>query len=75
MVVYKDLLLFYHAVLQVLTKKSVALAMMSEQLNERVPPVVEDFLHHSDQLRQHISNATSEVVKNIEKYFIEAMSK
>ncbi|KFA71991.1 hypothetical protein S40288_08082 [Stachybotrys chartarum IBT 40288] len=72
-VVYKDLLLFYHAVLQVLTKKSVALAMMSEQLNERVPPVVEDFLHHSDQLRQHISNATSEVVKNIEKYFIDAM--
>ncbi|KAG9255094.1 wd-repeat protein [Emericellopsis atlantica] len=69
--VYKDLLLFYHEVIQVLAKKSTALAWMSEQLNARIPPVVEDFLRHSDQLRQHIDNATAAIIRNIEEWVVE----
>ena len=72
--VYKDLLLFYHEVTQVLARKSTALAWMSEQLNVRIPPVVEDFLRHADQLRQHIDNATAAIIRNIEEWVVEETS-
>ncbi|OAQ96024.1 hypothetical protein LLEC1_03761 [Akanthomyces lecanii] len=70
--VYKDLLLFYYAVVHVLTKKSVALAWISEQFNERIPPVVQDFLKHTSLLYQHIDNATTKVIKSIESLLIDA---
>ncbi|TQV91103.1 wd-repeat protein [Cordyceps javanica] len=64
--VYKDLFLFYYAVFHVLTKKYVSLAWISEQFNERIPPVVQDFLKHASLLHQHINNATTKVIKSIE---------
>ncbi len=74
MLVYKDLLVFYHAVAQVLSRKSTALALISEQLNERIPPVLKEFLRHAGQLYLHISHATSEIVKSIESLLIDSKS-
>ena len=73
--VYKDLLAFYHVVIQVLERKSTALAYVSEQFNERIPPVIDEFFQHAEQLRIHISNATSQIVKSIESLLIDAKSK
>lgn len=72
--VYKDLLSFYLAVVHLLDQ-SVLTAMISEQFNQRLPPIVEDFLRHSHSLQTHISNATAEIVKSIEHLLIDAMSK
>ena len=72
--VYKDLLLFYYAVVHVLTRKSVALAWISEQFNERIPPVVQDFLKHASLLYQHIDNATTKIIKSIESLLIDSKS-
>lgn len=67
-------MLFYYAVVHVITKKSVALAWISEQFSERIPPVVQDFLKHTSLLYQHIDNATTKIIKSIESLLIDTKS-
>ncbi|ATY62351.1 wd-repeat protein [Cordyceps militaris] len=62
--VYKDLLLFYYNVVQVLTGKVVAWSWISENINERITPVVHSFLKNAKLLRQHINNANTKSIQS-----------
>ncbi|KAK5232289.1 hypothetical protein LTR47_006502 [Exophiala xenobiotica] len=65
--VYKDLLNFYIAALDILTSKAFILALVCDQLNQRLPTIVSDFLKHAALLRDRIGNATLELVTDIKK--------
>lgn len=75
MVVYKDLLTFYHAVVQILSREHVVLAWISEQFNEKVPPVVHDFLQHAEDLHSQINSATFRIAQSIEDMVLDTKSR
>ncbi|OAP59319.1 hypothetical protein AYL99_06617 [Fonsecaea erecta] len=65
--VYKDLLSFYIAALEILTSKAFILALVCGQLNQRLPTIISEFLQHAALLRDRIGNATLELVTDIKK--------
>ncbi|KAJ9653673.1 hypothetical protein H2198_007184 [Neophaeococcomyces mojaviensis] len=65
--VYKDLLNFYIAALDILTSKAFVLALVCDQLSQRLPTIVSDFVKHAALLRDRIGNATLELVTDIKK--------
>lgn len=73
--VYKDLLNFYIAALDILTSKAFVLALVCDQLNQRLPTIVSDFLTHASLLRDNIGNATLELVTDIRKLLQDNKSK
>ncbi|KAH7035969.1 uncharacterized protein B0I36DRAFT_265433 [Microdochium trichocladiopsis] len=69
--VYKDLLAFYCSATEILTRQATVLALLSEQLNERLPPLVDNYVNDSKLLGQHIKNATDALLKKIEEMLID----
>ncbi|KAI4268987.1 MAG: hypothetical protein LQ337_007536 [Flavoplaca oasis] len=63
--VYKDLLNFYIAAQKILTNKAFVFALVCEQLRQRLPTIVSDFLEHAASLKSRIANATLELVADI----------
>ncbi|KXJ86797.1 hypothetical protein Micbo1qcDRAFT_125400 [Microdochium bolleyi] len=70
--VYRDLLAFYCSAIKILTRQATVLALLSEQLNERLPPLVDNYVNDSKLLNQHIKNATDALLKKIEEMLIDA---
>jgi hypothetical protein len=73
--VYKDLLNFYIAALDILTSKAFVLALVCDQLRQRLPTIVSDFVKHAALLRERIGNATLELVTDIKKLLQDNKSK
>ncbi|KIW89922.1 uncharacterized protein Z519_09352 [Cladophialophora bantiana CBS 173.52] len=65
--VYKDLLNFYIAALDKLTSKAFVLALVCDQLSQRLPTIVSDFVDHAALLLDRVGNATLELVTDIKK--------
>lgn len=47
------------------------LALLSEQLNERLPPLMDNYVNDSKLLNQHIKNATDAILSNIKEMLID----
>ena len=62
---YKDLVKFYIAALDILTSKSFLIAVVANQLNQGLSGIIHDFLQHAAHLRSRIANATLELVTEI----------
>lgn len=73
--VYKDLLNFYIAAQKILTSKTFVLALVCEQLRQRLPTIVTRFCEHAEVLKYRIDNATLELVADIKKLLQDNMSK
>ncbi|KAL8901698.1 MAG: hypothetical protein Q9207_005067 [Kuettlingeria erythrocarpa] len=65
--VYKDLLDFYIAAHDILTSKAFVLALVCDQLRQRLPKIVSGFLEHAALLKSSIANATVELLTEIKK--------
>ncbi|KAH6627225.1 hypothetical protein B0J18DRAFT_426830 [Chaetomium sp. MPI-SDFR-AT-0129] len=63
--VYQKLLEFYHAALQILSKKGAKLVMKIVLENGKLPAIVQDFLQHAQQLQKLVEKATLEIVEDI----------
>ena len=72
---YKDLLNFYVAALDILSSKTFVLALVCDQLKQRLPTIVSDFLKHAALLRDRIGNATLELVTDIKNLLQDNKSK
>ncbi|KAJ6780958.1 hypothetical protein PWT90_06021 [Aphanocladium album] len=70
-VVQTDLLSFRDAVVDVLAKKSLALAWTAEQFNERIPCEVQDFLKQADLLHQQIDSIMEKVIMKTESLLLD----
>lgn len=64
---YKDLLEFYIAALDILTSKALVFALIRNQLSQRLPTIVSGFLEHAALLRSRIDSATLELVTDIKE--------
>ena len=71
MTVYTDLLTFYCSATEILTRQATVLALLSAQLNERLPPLVENYVNDSKLLNQHIKNATDAILSDIKEMLID----
>ena len=72
---YKDLLKFYIAAMEILTSKVFVLAIVCSQPSQRLPTIVSGFLEHAALLRCRIANATLELVTDIKKMLQDNKSK
>ena len=72
---YKDLVNFYIAALDILSSKIFVLALVCDQLNQRLPAIVSNFTMHAALLRDRIGNATLELVTDIKKLLQDNRSK
>jgi hypothetical protein len=73
--VYKDLLKFYIAAMDILTSKVFVFALVCNELSQRLPTIVSGFLEHAALLRSRIANATLELVTDIKKMLQDNKSK
>ena len=74
--VYQNLLEFYSAAFEILSRKGVKLVMKIVLEDGRLPGIVDDFLRHADYLRKLVGKATWEIVEDIKAmlYDHESMS-
>jgi hypothetical protein len=63
--VYKDLVKFYVAAFDILTSKSFLIAVIDNQLSQRLSGIIHDFLQHAAHLRSRLANATLKLVTDI----------
>lgn len=63
------------ATLDILTSKVFVLALVCDQLSQRLPTIVSDFLEHATLLRSRIGNATLELITDIKRLLQEDKSK
>lgn len=62
---YREIIEFYRAAHDILTKKGRRLAMKMILETDRLPNIIQDFLRHADVLRKLIEKATWEIVEDI----------
>lgn len=72
---YQDLLQFYIAAQKILTSKVFMLALVSDQLRQRLPAIVRDFVEHASLLKSRIENATLQLVADIKKLLQDSKSR
>ena len=63
--VYIQILNFYRAAHQMLTREGTKLAVKMVLETDRLPNIIQEFLRHADVLRKLIEKATWEVVEDI----------
>ena len=73
--VYKDLLQFYAVASEILASRSFVFALIRDQISERLPSVVEDFIEHADSLKLWISKAIVMLLEDVNKSLLEEKSK
>lgn len=62
---YRNLLEFYNAASEILSRKGVKLVMKIVLEDGRLPGIVDDFLRHADYLGKLVQKATLEIVEDI----------
>lgn len=65
--VYRDLLQFYVAALDIISSNYYALKLLCNEVKQKLPSIVNDFVNHVDLLSRSIENATLELVTDIKK--------
>lgn len=75
MLVYKNLLEFYQASFDILSKKGVKLVLQMALKSDRLPKIIEEFLKHAETLHKLIQSATAEIVRDIQTMLYDQESK
>ncbi|CAH0044534.1 unnamed protein product [Clonostachys solani] len=63
--VYRKMLMFYQAALEILSKQGAKLMLKMALETHHLPQLVQDFLRHADVLRKLVQKATWEIVEDI----------
>ncbi|KAI0968730.1 hypothetical protein F4678DRAFT_464345 [Xylaria arbuscula] len=69
--VYKELLNFYLAALDILNSKYYLLKVVANHLQTRLPTIVEQFVYHAEKLNDHIQTKTLELVQGLTQMMLD----